>query len=86
MLYNYLFEKQELGNLTLKNRIVMAPMSRRFAKNGVLGPDMIEYYTKRAGCGLIITEGTVVDHPASNGYEGFPIFTGEGYAILEKYR
>ena len=77
MKYQYLFEKQDLGKLSLKNRIVMAPMTRCFAKNGVLGEEAVDYYSKRAACGLIITEGTVVNHKASNGYNGAPHFYGE---------
>jgi 2,4-dienoyl-CoA reductase-like NADH-dependent reductase (Old Yellow Enzyme family) len=48
----------ELGPVTLRNRIVMAPMTRYFATNGVLAPQAVEYYTRRARTvGLIITEG-----------------------------
>ena len=77
MSYDFLFEKQKFGSLELNNRIVMAPMTRRFANNGVLGPEVREYYAKRASCGLIITEGTVVNHKASNGYEEVPYFYGK---------
>jgi N-ethylmaleimide reductase len=48
-----------LGDLKLKNRIVMAPLTRTRAENRRKVPNelMAEYYTQRAGAGLIITEG-----------------------------
>lgn len=50
-----------LGNLTLKNRMVMAPMTRcRAAGANVPGPLAVTYYTQRASAGLIITEGSQV--------------------------
>ncbi|NMO01939.1 NADH:flavin oxidoreductase [Gordonia sp. TBRC 11910] len=53
-------------NLTLRNRIVMAPMTRMFSPGGVPGDDVAEYYRKRAagGVGLIITEGSYIPDPA----------------------
>ncbi|HIF9445452.1 TPA: alkene reductase [Photobacterium damselae] len=55
-------------NLTLKNRIVMAPMTRSMADDD-LNPTMAmaEYYAKRAETGLIITEATIVS-PLGQGY------------------
>ena len=61
---NQLFDNHTLGNLTLTNRIVMAPMTRSRAINNVPNDLMAEYYGQRAAAGLIITEGT---SPASNG-------------------
>ena len=51
-----------LGDLRLKNRIVMAPLTRTRADNQWKVPNelMVEYYAQRAGAGLIITEGTFV--------------------------
>lgn len=47
--------------LTLKNRILMAPMTRAKATDDFSPTnDMVEYYARRADAGLIITEGTVV--------------------------
>ncbi len=65
--------------LTLKNRIVMAPMTRLRSPNGVPGQDVADYYRRRAEneVGLVITEGTVVNHPAANGYPGVPYFYGD---------
>ena len=51
-----------LGDLQLRNRIVMAPLTRTRAENQGKVPNklMAEYYAQRAGAGLIITEGTFV--------------------------
>ncbi|WP_313809156.1 alkene reductase [Sphingobium sp.] len=60
-----LFDSVILGDLTLANRIVMAPMTRSRAGDGDVPTDlMIEYYRQRASAGLIITEGT---QPSANG-------------------
>ncbi len=62
-----LFTPVSIGQLTLPNRIVMAPMTRSFSPDGVPGPDVAAYYRKRAegGVGLIVTEGTYIAHPSS---------------------
>lgn len=74
-----LFSPFTLKGLTLPNRIVMAPMTRGMAENGIPGPAQAEYYRRRAegGVGLILTEGTVVDRPASRNMPGIPLFHGE---------
>jgi 2,4-dienoyl-CoA reductase-like NADH-dependent reductase (Old Yellow Enzyme family) len=60
-----LFQPFSLRSKTLRNRIVMSPMTRCFSPRGVPGPDMAGYYRRRAEAdvGLIITEGTGIDHP-----------------------
>lgn len=57
-----LFQPFELNNkIILKNRIVMAPMTRAKATEQLVPTkEMAEYYSKRAEAGLIITEGTVI--------------------------
>ena len=74
-----LFTPFTLRNLTLPNRIVMAPMTRAFSPGGVPGTDVAAYYRRRAeyGVGLIITEGTVVPHPASSMNPAVPNFFGD---------
>ncbi|NGM84588.1 NADH:flavin oxidoreductase [Paenibacillus sp. 7124] len=74
-----LFKPFEGGRLKLENRIVMAPMTRSFSPTGVPGPDVAGYYRRRAenGVGLIITEGTVINHPAAAADSGVPHFYGE---------
>ncbi|TDH36059.1 NADH:flavin oxidoreductase [Pseudohoeflea suaedae] len=74
-----LFQPFELKSLKLSNRLVMAPMTRNFAKNGVPGAAQEAYYEKRAkgGVGLILSEGTVIDRPASRNLPQIPFFHGE---------
>ena len=57
-----------LGDLKLKNRIVMAPMTRQFSPGGIPGENVVGYYARRAaaGVGLIVTEGTYVDQSAGS--------------------
>jgi N-ethylmaleimide reductase len=52
------FEPYQLAGKTLKNRIVMAPMTRSRAPGGTPTRSMATYYAQRAAAGLIITEGT----------------------------
>ena len=66
-----LFSPFQLGEYTLNNRIVMAPMTRLRAINSIPTPLMAEYYAQRATAGLIITECTMVS-PLSNGYINCP--------------
>lgn len=55
---NALFTAHRLGELTLPNRVVMAPMTRvRAAAGGLATPSMATYYAQRATAGLIVTEG-----------------------------
>lgn len=76
---NPLFEPIQLGPLSLKNRIVMAPMTRTFSPGNVPNKKVVEYYGRRAEnqVGLIITEGTTVGHKAANGYPNVPFMHGE---------
>jgi N-ethylmaleimide reductase len=53
-----LFDSYRLGDLTLPNRMVMAPMTRvRAAAGGLATPSMATYYVQRATAGLIVSEG-----------------------------
>jgi len=62
---NYqLFSPLKLGEIDLKNRVVMAPMTRCRAINNIPNDLMAIYYHQRAAAGLIITEGT---SPSPNG-------------------
>ncbi|MDX1757677.1 MAG: NADH:flavin oxidoreductase [Marinobacter sp.] len=73
-----MFEPFEMNNLTLANRVAMAPMTRNFSPGGVPGQNVVDYYRRRAegGVGLLITEGTTVNHAAANGYPNVPAFHG----------
>jgi len=65
------------GALTLKNRVVMAPMTRCRAIGNVPNDLISEYYKQRSGAGLIITEGTSPS-PNGLGYARIPgIFSKE---------
>ncbi|QFU74401.1 NADH:flavin oxidoreductase [Halioglobus maricola] len=74
-----LFKPFKLGKLELANRIVMAPMTRNLSPQNIPGDDVVEYYRRRAagGVGLILSEGTCIDHIAANGYPDVPYFHGE---------
>jgi 2,4-dienoyl-CoA reductase-like NADH-dependent reductase (Old Yellow Enzyme family) len=74
-----LFAPITLGPLTLKNRIVMAPMTRTFSPGNVPNDLNVAYYERRAenDVGLIITEGTCIGHKAANGYARVPFIYGE---------
>jgi 2,4-dienoyl-CoA reductase-like NADH-dependent reductase (Old Yellow Enzyme family) len=74
-----LFETVRVGGLALRNRFVMAPMTRAFSPGGVPGTDVASYYARRAagGIGLIVTEGTFVPHPAASNNASVPNFHGE---------
>jgi 2,4-dienoyl-CoA reductase-like NADH-dependent reductase (Old Yellow Enzyme family) len=62
--------------LSLKNRLVMAPMTRQFSPDGVPGRNVVEYYRRRAEgeVALIITEGTTVNHKAASNDTKVPNF------------
>ncbi len=70
---NALFQPIQLGNLTLKNRIVMPPMTRsRASQPGNLANEMMAtYYAQRASAGLIVAEGTQIS-PMGQGYAWTP--------------
>lgn len=82
-----LLEEYQLGDLQLKNRIVMASLTRGRATNPELIPTtlMAQYYAQRASAGLILTEGTWVS-PKSIGFINVPgIYTQqqvEGWKLV----
>lgn len=62
----------KLGDLTLPNRMIMAPLTRaRAGENRIPNELMAEYYSQRATAGLILTEATIMD-PMGAGYAGTP--------------
>lgn len=67
-----LFSEANLGNLTLENHVVMAPMTRnRATTEHDVTPIMATYYAQRASAGLIVTEG-IAPSPNGNGYARVP--------------
>ena len=72
-----LFSPVSAAGLKLRNRLVMAPMTRQFSPDGIPGADVAAYYGRRASSlGLLITEGTYVDEGAG-GSDRVPRFFGE---------
>lgn len=74
-----LFESHPFGTGTVATRIVMAPMTRAFSPAGIPDEDVAAYYRRRAehGVGLIVTEGTAINHPAAVSHPNIPRFHGE---------
>lgn len=67
-----LFTPLQLGPYTLKNRLIMAPLTRnRAGLDGVPGDLNVLYYRQRAGAGLIISEATCIS-PMAVGYPHTP--------------
>jgi 2,4-dienoyl-CoA reductase-like NADH-dependent reductase (Old Yellow Enzyme family) len=67
-----LFDPLQIGDLTLKNRIIMAPLTRqRAGEIRVPNALMARYYAERASAGLIISEATSVT-PQGIGYADTP--------------
>lgn len=73
-----LFKPFDHPKLQLKNRIVMAPMTRQFSPNGVPGDNVVDYYRRRAegGVGLILTEGTTIPIGSASSAVEIPCFHG----------
>ncbi|MFS0778368.1 FAD-dependent oxidoreductase [Neobacillus sp. 3P2-tot-E-2] len=71
MQYPSIFKQGKIGNLTLKNRIVMPPMGTNLAgPQGEVSDELIAYYEERAkgGTGLIIVEFTCIDYEYGKGF------------------
>jgi 2,4-dienoyl-CoA reductase-like NADH-dependent reductase (Old Yellow Enzyme family) len=64
-----IFRPLTVRGVTLRNRIVMSPMTRMASPGGVPSEPMAAYYRRRAehGVGLIVTEGIGIDHPTALG-------------------
>lgn len=73
MTFTNLFKETTLGPYTLKNRIVLPPLTRsRSSQPGNIPNQlMAEYYTQRAGAGFMVTEGTQIE-PRGQGYAWTP--------------
>ncbi len=81
-----LFQPLTLGRYTLKNRIVMPPMTRSRATQpkGVANDLMATYYAQRSAAGLIVSEGTQIS-PLGQGYAWTPgIYTAEQISGWQK--
>jgi 2,4-dienoyl-CoA reductase-like NADH-dependent reductase (Old Yellow Enzyme family) len=73
---NRLFDFVSLGSFEARNRVVMAPMTRRFSPGGAPGADVKSYYVRRAeaGVGVIMTEGLEIEHGGSVYHPAIPNF------------
>lgn len=80
-----LFSPVKLGAISLKNRMVMAPLTRNRAGEGGVPHDLnVTYYAQRATAGLIVTEATPISDMA-HGYPALPgIYTGAQTAGWKK--
>ncbi len=74
-----LFVPFQYKSLNLRNRFVMAPMTRIQSPGGVPTQAVADYYSRRATgeVGLILTEGTVINRPGSKNAKDIPDFYGE---------
>jgi 2,4-dienoyl-CoA reductase-like NADH-dependent reductase (Old Yellow Enzyme family) len=81
-----LFEPLTLKRLKLKNRFVMAPMTRAFSPNGIPTADVVAYYRRRAehAVGLIVSEGVAVARPAAKNNPKVPHFYGEALPLWQE--
>jgi N-ethylmaleimide reductase len=77
---NTLYDPLQAGDLSLANRVVMAPLTRNRAPRGVPHELHVAYYTQRASAGLLISEGTAIS-PMGQGYADVPgLYTAEQLA------
>ena len=67
-----LLDPIKIGDLSLRNRVIMAPLTRSRAVDRRIPNDlMVEYYAQRASAGMILTEATAVI-PQGVGYANTP--------------
>ena len=71
-MHDPLFTPLKVRNLTLRNRLVMSPMTRNYSPDALPPEFAAEYYGRRADhdLGLVVTEGVAIDHPAAIGDSG----------------
>jgi N-ethylmaleimide reductase len=80
-----LLEKTHLGNVSLKNRMAMAAMTRgRTDRNGLVGDMTIEYYTQRASAGLLLTESIRISEEATGSPLTPGIFTDQQIEVWKR--
>lgn len=66
-----LFDPIQIGNISLSNRIAMAPLTRNRSPGAVPNDLNVTYYEQRASAGLLISEGTPISHQGQ-GYAQVP--------------
>ncbi len=68
--FTYLFSTLKIGELTVKNRLTMAPLYLGYAgEGGTVSNLLLDYYTAMAqsGVALVVVENATVDHPTGSG-------------------
>ncbi|KAA8523310.1 hypothetical protein F0562_009733 [Nyssa sinensis] len=80
-----LFSPYKMGKFNLSHRVVLAPMTRCRALNGIPQPALVDYYVQRStNGGFLITEGTLVS-PTAGGFPHCPgIYTKEQVEAWKK--
>jgi 2,4-dienoyl-CoA reductase-like NADH-dependent reductase (Old Yellow Enzyme family) len=80
------FSPFQFKSLNLRNRFVMAPMTRTQSPGGIPTQAVVDYYSRRAQAevGLILSEGTVINRPVSANHPNIPHFYGEALTQWKK--
>jgi len=67
-----LFQPLAFGKAQTRNRLAMAPMTRKRSPGGIPTEEVAAYYRRRAdgGIGLIFSEGSFIDHPSAQAHSG----------------
>ena len=70
-LYIKLFEPGKIGQLEIKNRIIMPAMGNHWSRDGFVTQRHLDYYAERSkgGVGMVTTEGCSVQYPAGKGWQ-----------------
>ena len=72
-----MFTTLKIGDLVLKNRVVLAPLTRSRCQEDYVPTDvMVEHYRQRASAGLLISEGTLVSKQATGWWGAPAIYEG----------
>jgi 2,4-dienoyl-CoA reductase-like NADH-dependent reductase (Old Yellow Enzyme family) len=81
-----LFRPFRLRSLQLRNRVVMAPMTRSSCPDGIPTDEVVAYYRRRAAgeVGLIVTEGAAPERPGARNDPMVPFFYGAALAEWKK--
>lgn len=79
--YPVLFSPAKIGNVTLRNRTVMAAMGMSQSDNGFVNKAVLNHYAARAkgGVGAIVVEVTCVDTPLGLNTNGMLVIDDDKY-------
>jgi NADPH2 dehydrogenase len=81
-----LFQPINVGNLTLKHRVVLAPLTRIRTEKDAPIPELVkEYYSQRASTpGTLLVSEAVVIAPKAAGFSSMPVFWTEEQVLAWK--